>query len=488
MTTGRSVTRRGVRSSGWSLLAGLAALSLLVVPQSGAADYIGGGQSADVNSFLNPEALTVRNGFGQEILRVPIVQAVTLVPESGDGSAITGEMEFKFGPTADPSTFEAFLGKLMLATEPIDINNTRAGIRVLNIPIGPARNTVVASVIGIKAGTRNAPGKDSDHITLICCVAATEQPPVANAGPDQNVPASSTVTLDGSGSSDPNGDPLTYAWEQVGGPPVTLSSASAAMPTFTAPTLPLESPPVDLFFALSVSDGMWTSFADQVMIVVQAGINQPPVVNIIPANQIVQEPVVVTMDGCSSSDPEGSSLAFLWSQTCGTSVTLSNPSGCLTTFDAPPVAAQENLCFHLMATDQLGLSNTPDTGNTTITVLPRNHAPTANAGPDQTVFGPAGVTLDGSASSDPDPGDTITYLWAQTGGPAVTILNPTSAITGFSAPAVLVDTLFTFQLTVTDSHGLSNTDEVIITDKPGGTVALTGLSTVSPVTIRRTIR
>jgi len=486
MTTGRSVTRRGVGSSGWSLLAGLAVLSLLVVPQSGAADYIGGGQSADVNAFLNPEVVTIRNGFGQELLRVPIVQAVTLVPDSGDGSAITGELEFKFGPTADSTTFEAFLGKLMLATEPIDVNDTRAGIRVLNIPIGPARNTIVASVIGIKAGTRNAPGKDSDHITLICCVAATEQAPVANAGPDQNVPASSTVTLDGSGSSDANGDALTYAWEQVSGPPVTLSSASAAMPTFRAPVTDVN---VDLEFNLAVSDGIWTSFADRVKITVQAGINQPPVVNIVPANQIVQEPVVVTMDGCSSFDPEGSSLAFLWSQTCGTSVTLSNPSGCLTTFDAPPVAAQENLCFHLMATDQLGVSNTPDTGNTTITVLPRNHAPTANAGPDQTVFGPTGVTLDGSASSDPDPGDTITYLWAQTGGPAVTLLSPTSVITGFLAPAVSVDTLFTFRLTVTDSHGLSSFDDVVITDRFNpGTVALTGLSTVSPVTIRRTIR
>jgi hypothetical protein len=263
---------------------------------------------------------------------------------------------------------------------------------------------------------------------------------------------------------------------------VTLSSASAAMPTFRAPAVTTS---VVLGFALTVDDGIWTSFADQVNITVQAGPNQLPVVIIIPQDQVVQEPVVVTMDGCSSFDPEGGSLTFLWSQTCGTSVTLSNPSGCLTTFDAPPVAAQENLCFQLAATDNLGAVGT---GNTTITVVPRNHAPVANAGPDQAVFGPAGVTLDGSASSDPDPGDTITYLWAQTGGPPVTLVSPTSAITGFSAPAVSVDTLFTFQLTVTDNHGLSATDDVIITDKPGGTVALTGLSTVKPVTIRRTIR
>lgn len=59
-------------------------------------------------------------------------------------------------------------------------------------------------------------------------------PPVANAGPPQiGVPAG-TITLNGSGSHDPLGEPLTFSWKQIGGPGVTLNGANTAMPTFTA--------------------------------------------------------------------------------------------------------------------------------------------------------------------------------------------------------------------------------------------------------------
>ncbi|MBI1353631.1 MAG: OmpA family protein [Acidobacteria bacterium] len=58
--------------------------------------------------------------------------------------------------------------------------------------------------------------------------------PVADAGPDQTGIQKGLITLNGTGSYDPDGDPITYAWTQVGGPSVSLNGADTATPTFTA--------------------------------------------------------------------------------------------------------------------------------------------------------------------------------------------------------------------------------------------------------------
>jgi hypothetical protein len=99
--------------------------------------------------------------------------------------------------------------------------------------------------------------------TVSITVGAANQAPSANAGPDQSVLTGTTVTLDGTGSSDPEGGALTYAWTQLSGTGVELSSASAASPTFTAPA-----EAGTLVFQLTVTDSGQASDTDTVTITV----------------------------------------------------------------------------------------------------------------------------------------------------------------------------------------------------------------------------
>ncbi|MDQ3903770.1 MAG: discoidin domain-containing protein [Thermoproteota archaeon] len=96
----------------------------------------------------------------------------------------------------------------------------------------------------------------------------------------------------------------------------------------------------------------------------------------------------------------------------------------------------------------------------------RNAAPVANAGPDQIVNSGSLVTLDGSASHDPD-GDPLTFAWTQTSGPSVMLSNSGTSKPSFTSPSNLAtDTLLIFNLTVSDGRGLSSTDSVQITVRP----------------------
>ena len=255
--------------------------------------------------------------------------------------------------------------------------------------------------------------------------------PVANAGAPQSVVAGTTVTLNGSGT-DADGDDLTYAWTQTGGPAVTLSSTTAAKPTFTAP-----SSASTLTFSLVVRDGRANSAAATTT-VTTTPVNQVPVANAGTA-QTVNTGTTVTLDGSGSRDADDDPLTYTWTQTGGPAVTLSSRTVQKPTFTAP--STKTTLTFSLVVRD--GKANSAAV-TTTVTT---NTVPVASAGAAQSAEPGVTVTLDGSGSRDAD-NDPLTYTWTQTGGPAVTLSSRTVQKPTFTAPAT--PATLTFSLVVRD--------------------------------------
>lgn len=110
--------------------------------------------------------------------------------------------------------------------------------------------------------------------TTTVTVEQVNHPPVAVAGPNQTVNELTVATLNGSASSDPDGDPFTYAWTRLSGPVVTPSNAASATPSFTAPEV--DPGGATLVFQLVVTDSGGLSSPPSTTTVTVQDVNDPP--------------------------------------------------------------------------------------------------------------------------------------------------------------------------------------------------------------------
>lgn len=103
------------------------------------------------------------------------------------------------------------------------------------------------------------------------------QAPMANAGADQVVDPGDIVGLNGSNSSDPDNDTLTYSWVQTIGVEVVLMGANSSTPTFVAPNVTVDA---QLTFQLTVSDGRGGAATDTVRVTIVAP-PPPPAITVL---------------------------------------------------------------------------------------------------------------------------------------------------------------------------------------------------------------
>lgn len=294
---------------------------------------------------------------------------------------------------------------------------------------------------------------DGDGVGDAC---ENNSPPIAQAGDDQSVPESALATLNGSTSSDPDNDVLTYTWTQLAGPSVVLSDPASAVPTFTAPSVAIGG--ATLTFQLVVSDGLAASTPDTVDITV-GNVNHPPVARA-GNDQNVAEGAPVALNGSASFDEDGQPITFSWVQVGGPAVALFDADTAIPSFTVPYYGVGGvSYTFELTVSD----GEAGDADLVDVLVDNINHDPIANAGLPQTRSEGAPVSLTGAASSDPD-GDLLTYAWVQIGGPTVTISGTNSATPAFTAPQVgSLGATLVFRLTVNDGYGGINHDDVAVT-------------------------
>jgi N-acetylneuraminic acid mutarotase len=249
-------------------------------------------------------------------------------------------------------------------------------------------------------------------------------PPVANAGLDQTVHMGAAVNLNGSGSSDPDGNlPLTYKWRFVSKPPgsaATLSNDTAVSPSFVADVLSIE----PWILELVVTDSLGLPSAPATVRISTA--NSAPVADAGPDQAVTLVGTTVylgTDPNRQSYDPDGDPLTYSWSLISAPSestAALANPTSTTPSFVPDKHGDYE---VQLVVSDPW-TAGAPDT----MKVSFANIAPVANAGPGQAVVIGAVVNLNGSGSSDAN-GDPLTYQWDLT-------TKPTDSILSFSATTV----------------------------------------------------
>ena len=209
---------------------------------------------------------------------------------------------------------------------------------------------------------------DTSGTTTQFTVAVTdvnEAPNVASAIADASANEDSAYSLVvTSNFADADGDTMTYS---ATGLPSSGNIAMSSSGTLSG--TPLQTDVDDHTITVTATDGS-LSVTDTFILTI-ANVNDDPSASA-GSDQTPTEGATVTLDASGSSDEDGKSMTYAWTQDSGTTMSLSDTTSATPSFSAPEATANYALVFIVTVSDGVGGS---DTDSVTITVQADNDDP-----------------------------------------------------------------------------------------------------------------
>lgn len=391
----------------------------------------------------------------------PFVPSSPSPPDGSGNIALSDRLSWGGGDpdSGDTVTYDVYLGKINSPLVKVSQNQSITSYTPAALAYG---TTYYWKIVA-----RDGRGAETGGPLWSFATIARNDPPVADAGPDQDVLAGQIVKLDGSRSHDPEGATITFLWSFIEVPAQShVTNNSLSGPTSDKPQF---TPDAEGMYRLRlvVNDGLLGSPPDEVIITAKA--NLPPQADAGPDQNVITGQLV-TLNGSKSFDPEGAMINFVWTFAevpSGSGVTDGSLSD--KTSAKPEFTTDVNGAYRLRLIVNDGVTDsTPD--EVVIKAATPNVAPNADAGPDQNAFTKAQVNLDGSKSFDPDNGpEPLSYAWNFAGKPPETQLTNENIAGRDQASASFipdVDGSYTVRLSVNDGDLTSYDDAVITATTP----------------------
>ena len=344
-------------------------------------DFTPGFSSADavtaseLESFLGLSSGALNGLVGESVIKGSVIEQ-TISVNPGD----TLSIDWNFLTDEPPNVFRNDLAFIIIDGNLIVLADTSESFIASNAsPFVQATGYRVFTHLFETAGTYSVAigvvdvgddiGASGLFIDDVSLNTSPNMPPVAIAGVDQTVHVGALVVLNGSSSTDPDGDPLSYAWTIIykpSGSTVTLSPPDMVWSSFTPDMVGAYE------FELVVTDNKGASSADRVII---SADNLAPVADAGPDQPVHDIGTTVQCDGAESDDPDGDPITYAWGITtkpAGSSATLDNPAS-----QTPSFVADGIRCYVLeLVVSDSWTSSVPDT----VTINFQNVKPVADAG------------------------------------------------------------------------------------------------------------